>query len=53
MKTSAPGTFSRSKNGQPGNPGEPEVFVLCIDRAKMIKQLLEVVGEGLLSEMQD
>jgi hypothetical protein len=55
MKVSGSRTAARGKSGhQPGNPGEGELFVLFIDRTKMIKQLLDIVNEqGLVLETKD
>jgi len=55
MKTSGTRTISRSKGrSRPGDPGQGGVFVLSIDRAKLIEQLLAVVGnEGMAFQPRD
>ena len=55
MKKSCPVNLSRGQAGSwPGAASEGELFVLVIDREKMIKQLLEAANNlGLSLEEHD
>lgn len=44
MKTSGAALTREKAGSRPGNAGEGNLFVLVIDREKMIKQLLEAVS---------
>ena len=55
MKTSGTRTISRGKGrSRPGDSGQGGVFVMSIDRAKLIEQLLAVVNnEGMAFQPRD